>query len=182
MNKSICFAYFADGKWIGWYGGTFGGVSPNPKVYSDLEHMRPVIQKNLTSKIAKINTSSLDAEIGTLTGIPAISLFGFCSEDLLRGKEIELRVVECPEYDGPNQDFDSDKYQIEIEEHSKLWTAYQAEHNIPDYPSLERKEGHNVFLASHPFPKCNNWIYCDYAKVIEWAKYEPTEFIETITP
>jgi len=182
MKKSICFAYFADGKWIGWYGGTFGSVSSNPKIYSDLEHMRPVIQKNLSSKIAKINATSFDVEKESTTGLAAINLLTFDGEELLRGKEIELKVVECPEYDGPNPDFDNVKHQADIEVHSKLWAEYQHEHNIPDYPSVERRDGYNLFIQQHPHPKCDHWICCDYAKVKEWAKNEPIEFIETLKP
>ena len=58
MHKSVCFAYYADGKWIGWYGGTFGSVSDSPKVYGSYEGMYDTIQKNLTSKIRKINSTS----------------------------------------------------------------------------------------------------------------------------
>lgn len=40
----------------------------------------------------------------------------------------------------------------------------------------------NKYREEHPAPKCDNWIYADYAKVKEWAKNEPTEFIEIIKP
>ena len=62
MKKSVCFAYYADGKWIGWHGGTFGGVSNSPKVYSSFEGMRETIQKNLTHKINRINSTSFKEE------------------------------------------------------------------------------------------------------------------------
>ena len=44
-RKSICFAYFADGKFIGWYGGTFGPVSKIPNEPTEfLGTIKPEIQ------------------------------------------------------------------------------------------------------------------------------------------
>lgn len=179
MNKSICFAYYADGKWIGWYGGTFGGVSQSPKVYSDLERMRPIIQKNLTNKLRKINEASFAEQKEKVSGLAALSLLVFDSEELLRGKDVELRVVECPEYDGPNPNFDAEAYDVAMAEDKVRFEASEA-NKIPF--GVERLNAVKKYREEHPYPECNNWIYADYAKVKEWAKNEPTEFIETIKP
>jgi len=182
MKKSVCFAYYANGEWIGWYGGTFGSVSNSPKVYSSYEGMKDTIQKNLSSKLQKINSTSFDEEKTKVEGLAALSLFGFDSEEILRGKDIELRVVECPEYEGENPNFDSEKYKKESEEHADLWKQRVKELGLPDGFSLELVEAHEEFLKEHPRPRANDWISCDYSKVIEWAKNEPTEFIAVIKP
>ena len=179
MNKSICFAYYADGKWIGWYGGTFGGVSKSPKVYSDLEKMRPVIQKNLTTKLQKINETTFEKAKEGVTGLAALGLLVFDSEELLRGKDVELRVVECPEYDGPNPNFDAAAYDAAMDEDRKRFESSE----VSKMPiGIERLNAVKKYREEHPAPKCDNWIYADYAKVKEWAKNEPTEFIEIIKP
>jgi len=48
-------------------------------------------------------------------------------------------------------------------------------------PSRERTEAIKAFDLTNPKPKCDNWIYVDYALVSEWAKNEPTEFLAIIT-
>lgn len=178
--KSICFAYYADGKWIGWYGGTAGSVSSTPKVYSSLESMRPVITKNLTSKLKRIAESSFEEEKDRVTGLAALGLLIFDGEEQLRGKEIELKVVECPEYDGPNPDFDKVAHDIAWKKAHKEFE--EAAKELPEGPSLERLTFVKRWREEHPEPKSNDWIYADYQKVREWAKEEPTVFIETIKP
>ena len=181
--KSVCFAYFADGKFIGWYGGTFGPVSDSPKVYSSLESMRPTITKNLSNKLKTINETSFDEAKGTVTGIAAFGLLAFSCEDELRGKDVELRVVECPEYDGPNPDFDEEDYKKRSNEHTALVLEHLKSLGITgDGPSPERTRAVIEFTKLNPSPKCNNWTYCDYNKVIEWAKNVPTKFIDVIKP
>lgn len=182
MHKSVCFAYYADGKWIGWHGGTFGSVSDSPKVYSSYEGMYDTIQKNLTYKLNRINTTSYEEEKTKVEGLAALSLLVFDSEDELRGKEIEVRGVQCPEYEGENPDFDGEKYKREWDGHKELWNKKVKEFNIPDGSSILRTITHTEFLKEHPYPKSNHWICCDYSKVIEWAKNEPTEFIGVIKP
>jgi len=182
MKKSICFAYFADGKFIGWYGGTFGGVSKCPKIYPNTEHQKKVVAENLSYKIKKINSSSFDEakEKPENTGLAALGLLTFASEEKLRGKEIELRVVESPEYDGIDVNFDKEAYEkLKNEHHQKMKDA--GIFDIPA-PSYERSKAIDDFEKVNPRPKCNNWIYADYDKVEEWAKNEPTEFIDVIKP
>ena len=111
MNKSYGFAYYADGKWLGWYGGTFGTVSKTPKLYNDLDRVRPVLEKNLAHKLTKIKESTFEEARQTVKGLAALSLAYYDGEELLRGKEVELRAVECPHYDGPNPDFDRQKWE-----------------------------------------------------------------------
>jgi len=181
--KSVCFAYFADGKFIGWYGGTFGPVSDSPKVYSSLESMRATITKNLSHKLKKINETSFDEAKGTATGLAAFGLLEFSGEDELRGKDVELRVVECPEYDGPNPDFDEEEFDKLSKAHTVLVLEHLKSLGIStDGHSPERTKAVIDFTKLNPSPKSNNWIYCDYNKVIEWAKNEPTEFIDVIKP
>lgn len=182
-KKSFCFAYFADGKFIGWYADTSGSVRKNsPKLYSDLERMRPVIQKNLSHKLKAINTTSFEEakNSGEYKGLRAFALLKFDSEELLRGKDIELRVVECPEYDGPNPDFDKDAHEKLMDE----WRQRFEESGVKDIPgpSLHRSVAVDEYMKKDPMPRPNNWKYCDYQKVKAWAENEPTEFVEVIKP
>lgn len=179
MNKSICFAYYADGNFIGWYAGTFGGVRDYPKLYGNSERQLEIVKNNFTNKLKKINETSFDEAKKDLTGLAALKLLVFNNEDLLRGKDVELRVVECPEYDGPNPNFDKEAYETELKKHTELFNASEA-NALPI--GTERVKAVNKFLEEHPWPKCNNWLYADYAKVKEWAKNEPTEFITIIKP
>lgn len=179
-NKSIAFAYYADNKFIGWYADSFGSIRDCPKLYSNLEKMRPIITKNISYKLKKINESSFNEAKEKVTGLgAALGLASFDSEELLRGKNVELRAVECPEYDGPNPNFDRESYQAIVAEQK----AKMIEEGIYDIPaSKERTDRVDEFRTRFPSPKCDNWTYCDYAKVKEWAKTEPSEFIEVIKP
>lgn len=54
-ERCICFAYFTDDQFIGWYGDSMGSVVKNsPKIYPDTEKQKEVIRTNFTSKIKKI--------------------------------------------------------------------------------------------------------------------------------
>ncbi len=177
--KSICFAYFADGKFIGWYADSFGSIrKDSPKLYSNTELQIQTITNNFRLKLDKIGKTS---NLGSLVNGLDI-LDNSINQDkstLSQYKEIKLRIVECSEYDGMNPDFDKSKYEEEIAEHKQLMT----DAGIFDIhaPSKERTDAVNSFHEKHPRPKCDNWIYADYSKVKEWAKNEPTEFIGKIT-
>lgn len=175
-NSTIGFAYFVDGKFVGWWGDTFGSITRSPKLYTSSEKQFETIQKNFTTKMEKINRTSFDAEKDNVTGLAAISLAVFAGEDTLRGKSVELRVVECPIYQGPNPDFDKDEYRRLTDERRKQMET-DGVFNIPA-PSIERSEA----VAKYPEIPCNNWIYADYNKVNEWAANEPTEFVKVLKP
>lgn len=162
MDKSYCFAYYGDGKFLGWYADSFGSARANsPKLYSDLEKMLPTLTTNLTSKLTKINSSSFEEAKQKVTGlIGALGLAIFDSEDLLRGKDVELRAVECPYYDGPNLNYD--------EARAAAFEIAQLE--LPKEQRKRVEEGNDW------------WVYADYNKVRVWATNEPTEFVAVIKP
>lgn len=182
MKRSICYAYFIDGKFVGWYADSFGSVRPqSPKLYSDMEKQNPVILSSLRHKLNKINTSSFDQAKEKVTNVfQAIGLAGYDSEELLRGREVILKIVESPIYDGPNPDFDEEAYIALNEERRKEMKA-EGIFDIPA-PSKERVAAIEEFDTRHARPKADNWIYADYSKVKEWAATEPTVFLGEIDP
>lgn len=180
-RNPICFAYFADGKFIGWYGGTFGPVSTCPKIYSDSDEQLAVITKNFNNKIKSINETTAKDFLEKNDNIGgAISALKFSSEDLLRGKEVELRIVKCPYYDGPNPEFD----EVEFKRLNEARRACMTAEGIMDIPapSVERSKAVKLFKETHTEFEyaVNHWIYADYEKVKVWASEEPTEFLKTI--
>lgn len=100
QKKNICFAYFVEGRFVGWYADTFGSVRPTPKIYTYSDEQVEIVFTNCIHKLEKINTSSYEEQKEKVTGLRAIGLLYYDSEDILRGKEVELRVVECPFYVG----------------------------------------------------------------------------------
>jgi hypothetical protein len=175
-RKTICFAYFADDKFIGWYSDTFGSITPmSPKLYPDSQEMIDRIFSNFASKMKKINETSFDEAKEKVKGLQALSLAVFSGEELLKGSNATLRVVECPIYDGPNPDFDKEAYDALLDERK----AKMQEAGIFDIPapSSARSKAIDEFNEKNPRPACDNWIYADYSKVKEWASQEPTEFL-----
>jgi hypothetical protein len=153
MKKSVCFAYFGDGKFIGWYADTTGSVSQNaPKIYGYSPSQVEIIATNFRSKMKKLNVKSNLGSIVSGLEILDRSL-DYDSKILSQYQTVELRVVECSVYDGPNPNFDEVRH--------KNWSAYD---RTPFYE-----------------PGNLNWIYADYKKVNEWAMNVPTEFLEVIT-
>lgn len=176
-KKTICFAYFGDGKFIGWYSDTFGTVTKNsPKLYGYSSERLETIKNNLNYSLSKLKSKS---ELAQKTGLGILSILdaGINSnrEDLSQYKNIELRVVECPYYDGPNPEFDKTVYTKMLDERKKQMT----EEGIFDIvaPSKARTDAIDEFNQRNPTPKCNNWIYANYTLVKEWALNEPTEFL-----
>jgi len=154
-RKSICFAYFGDGKFLGWYADSFGSIrESSPKIYGNSKEQIETITKNFNYKLSKIDGEYTLSKRHPAFGLIDNSLEGD-SKILYPCKRVELKIVECPIYDGPNPDFDKEAYKKAVDE----W----------------RPTDH-----SSPRPRCNNWIYADYDKVKEWAKNEPTEFIGEI--
>lgn len=185
MEKhSYAFAYFADGQFIGWYADSFGSVRKAPKLYTDLERMIPVLTSNLTHKMSKINSTSFDEEKDKVVGLQALSLATFDSEEQLRGRQIELRAVICPVYDGPNPDFNEESYQDAVHVRSEKLKRFLTENGVDPQSgaSSERTKLVDLFNHENPNIQCDNWIYADFSKVKEWALNEPTEFVAVLKP
>lgn len=183
MRKSVCFAYFGDGTFLGWYADTAGSVRPNsPKVYGYTDDQLAVLERNFHSKLSRLNEKS---ELAEKTGQPGLKLLDDSlnadKENLSRYKAVELRAVECPFYDGPNPNFDEVAHKKLVDEWSAKWKKREEELKLPEGVSLERFNAVKEFEKENPFPRANNWVYCDYSKVSEWAKNEPTQFLKTFT-
>lgn len=159
-RKTVCFAYFGDGKFLGWYADTCGSVRKNsPKLYGYTEDQVETIKNNFRNNLSDLNEKS---DLGNF--VHGLSLMDKSlnedKEELSKYSSVELRVVECPYYDGPNPNYDDAKYVAWVEN--------------------ERSEKGNDFKFADCPTELNHWLYCDYAKVKEWASVEPTEFLETI--
>lgn len=183
QQQSVCFAYFGDNKFLGWYSDTSGSISANsPKVYSYLDSMLPVITKNFRNKFSRVvNPINFEHEpTGNAVNLVLGILDAGNKDDLqlLADYEtIELRAVGCPVYDGPNPDFDKVAYEQLCDEHTALFNST----GINELSGIERFNAVQEFNKTTPHPKANNWIFADYTKVQEWALNEPTEFLTVIT-
>lgn len=102
QRNTYCLAYYGDGEWLGWYYGTWGTVSDTPKLYTNLEGVQTTVVKNFYRKLNKVNTSCFEDEKEKVHGLAALALLVFSSQDLLKGKKVELRLVEAPFYEGQN--------------------------------------------------------------------------------
>ena len=176
--KTIAFAYFANDEFLGWYGGTFGSVASTPKLYGNSEHQLETIEKNFKYKLKRVNESSFKEEKNKTKNVfQAISLFGFDGEELLRGKDVELRLVESPEYSGPNPDFDEVAWEKYRKARRKVFKKESS--HLSNGFSKERNEFVKEFNKRHPElnKRPNNWVYPDYEKVNEWALKTPTKFL-----
>lgn len=193
MKQSICFAYYADGKWIGWYADSSGSVRDWPKVYGFTEPQMDIVKENFRHKIKEINIESYkqnhekfmekqkNNELGPGEAIHQVAKLALHdSEKLLTGKDVELRIVECPIYDGPNPDFDKEAYTKDMLEYVNKMKE-EGIFNIPA-PSAARRAAIEEFGSRNPRPKCNNWIYAKFEEIKEWAKTEPVHFIGVIKP
>jgi hypothetical protein len=152
MRKTVCFAYFGDGNFLGWYSDSFGTLTKHsPKLYGYSQEQVEVVAGNFRYKLQKLkedwNLRRLNPGLAILDASIASD-----AKTLADFKEVKLCVVECPVFDGPNENFD--------EECHKNWRVY------------DRK----------PFyePENRDWIYADYQLVKGWAMSAPTEFLEVI--
>lgn len=184
-RKTICFAYFADGKFIGWHSDTFGTITlSSPKIYGYSERQVDIVRKNFIHKVNKAKGLQEDDFLSkvskVITSVNPIAGALMIEEKspLSQYNEIELRIVECPIYDGPNPDFNEQAYDKLMEERKQKMTE-EGVLAIPA-PSKERTEAVRLFDEKYGKVKCDNWIYADYKQVKEWAIKEPTVFIETI--
>ncbi len=162
-RKNICFAYFADGKFIGWYADSAGSIRENsPKIYGHSEEQISVITENFRYKLSKLSTPSVLADY---VGLPGLGLLDNSlnadKTNLSQYNDIQLKITECPHYDGPNPNFDKEKY--------------------AEWLNAEKAMNGDNFRYSNCPKELENWIYADYNKVKEWASIEPTKFIGIIT-
>lgn len=187
MEKRNCvaFAYFADGKFIGWYADSFGSIRNCPKIYDNTDRQKGIITSNFTAKVRKAKglqeddfLSNAAKTIGKYNAVGA-ALMTETKSELSGYTDIELRIVECPIYDGPNPDFDKEANMKAYEAHLALFNASGIPEKYPT-PGIDRYKAVQEFNKEHPYPKSNNWIYADYEEVKKWAANEPTEFIGTI--
>lgn len=162
-HKTICFAYFGDGIFIGWYSDSFGTITSNrPKLYTYSKNQITTVKGNFIYGLSQIKERS---DFVQITGSSNLALLdngiNKNRKDLSQYKDVELRIVECPYYDGVNPNYDEEKY--------KEWKE--------DYKA---KNNGNIRYADCP-KELESWIYADRTKVREWAEKEPTEFIEVVT-
>ena len=184
-EKTICFAYFGDNEFLGWYADTFGSIRSSPKLYGDSKEQTDIISKGFRYKLEKarkaekLRAEEIIEEANPFAG--AILSSGLRGDEaiLIKYKDIELRIVECPYYDGPNPSYDSEAFKKAYDEHRKK----MKEAGIFDIPapSKERIDAIEEFEKTNPRPESDSWTYADYSKVERWAKNEPTNFIGKIT-
>ncbi len=160
-NKTIGFAYFGDGVFIGWYSDSFGTITSNrPKLYNYSTNQIATVKGNFIYGLSQIKKNYGSSEKKEADNV-VDAILHINRKDLSQYKNVELRIVECPYYDGVNPNYDEEKY--------KEWKE--------DYKA---KNNGNIRYADCP-KELESWIYADRTKVREWAEKEPTEFIEVVT-
>jgi len=105
--RTICYAYYGDNKFLGWHADSFGSIRENsPKLYRNSKEQNEIISKSFKYKIAKIKEkSNISSRNASLIGLKIIDeSINKDAFNLSQYKQIELRSVECPYYDGPNSD------------------------------------------------------------------------------
>ena len=162
-RECICFAYFVEGVFVGWYGDTFGSVSTVPKIYTNTPEMIRRIQDNFQHKIKLLMRE------GDLKGFRALYSQG---KEKLKGK-IELKAVMCPVYDGPNPDFDKEDYERRLNEQN----AHMQSVGVFDKQGIDRIDATDQYYISNPKVRPDNWIYADYEQIKQFAQTTPTSFI-----
>jgi hypothetical protein len=185
-NNSVAFAYFKEGKFLGWYADTFGSLRDCPKLYSNTDSQSAVIEKNFQRKLRKVNETSFDeAKTKTRGVLDAFDLFTYDSEDKLRGSDVELRQVQTPFYDGENPNFSRKVEKKFRKKHYDLYHTWCKEFGLDpgkekgDNFGIGLVENFKTFEKTYPRKHGKNWLYADYKEVREWAELEPTEFLKT---
>lgn len=181
-SKTICFAYFGDGQFLGWYADTFGSIRPeSPKLYGDSLEMVEQITASFRRRVAEMKAPKEEGQEEGPKHMVAALIANSTDNDkdeLRKYQSVELRIVECPYYDGPNPDFDKAAHELALEEYRKGMEKAGI-FEIPG-PSIERSAAVNEYHRKYPRPKADNWIYCDYTLVKAWAATPPTEFLAII--
>ena len=180
-RKCVGFAYYVDDLFIGWYSDSFGTVGKCPKLYGNSEAQLSTIKTNFNFKMTRINETSFSKELANIPEdgqphIEALKLLIFTNEKALKGRKVELRMVACPLYDGPNPDFDREAWKKVIESLAEL----KREAGIYELPagSMKRMIALQLFEKTNPEPKYNGWIYATAEETKLWAAIEPTEFLK----
>lgn len=179
-RQTVCFAYFANGHFIGWYSDSFGTITKcNPKIYRYDKEQVETIRSNFRAKLrgaAQVIAESI-GKVNPAGGGIMMASFNADTEQLSRYRHVELRAVACPHYDGPDPDFDRDTYLKKCDE----WHEAFRKTPIFKFPqSTLRMHAMKRYEESHPMPAPSRWIYADRALVNEWASKEPVEFLEVI--
>lgn len=99
-QEFICFAYYVDDRFVGWYADTFGSVRKTPKVYPNTQEQRDIIERNFRLKIQAIRTSTFEKERERIRhdgigGVFALQMFD-SAKVLNKGDIVELKIVRCP--------------------------------------------------------------------------------------
>lgn len=189
-RNCICFAYYGNGVFLGWYSDSFGTITANkPKVYGYSKEQIKTIKTNFSAKVRRSRDGSddfcsaigrviapLNEKAGSLLTIHSLAE----KTKIEEYTDIELRVVECPEYSGPNPDYDEKEYSTLLEEEKQKMINF----GIPDGNpyKCEDKDLVERYYDIFGRVKYNNWLYPDYEIVKEWASQPPTEFLKTIKP
>ena len=179
-KKCICFAYYANDVFIGWYADTWGTVSANsPKIYGYSKEQLDKIRSSVIKKLQLINTSDYEKLKGNATTLAdTLSLAQFSSQEILKNKKIRLKVVECPFYEGHNPNYNQEEFEKLIEQEYKLMCdegVFETENNSP-----ERIAAIKAFIKKYGKVKSNHWITPDYNEVRNWASQEPKDFLTII--
>ena len=182
-RKCVCFAYIVDDMFIGWYSDSFGTIGQYPKIYGDSDAQTSTIKTNFNFKMTKINETSFSKDLAKspengLQNLKALRFLIFSNEKVLKGRKVELKMVECPYYDGPNPEFDRAAWKKQTDDRHEL----AREKGVYEFPAGTMKSMllHAAFDKEYPEPKYNSWIYADTALVTPWALVEPTEFLKVI--
>ena len=180
-RECVCFAYFVDDLFIGWYSDSFGTIGKQPKIYGNSKEQLSTVKTNFDYKMQRINETSFSSELAKIPNdgkehVEVLRLIIFQDEKALKGRNVELRMVVCPVYDGPNLDFDREAWKKVIEYQIELKRSL----GIYDIPAgtMKRMQALQSFEKENPEPKYNGWIYADSALSASWAAIEPTKFVK----
>lgn len=170
MKKCVCLAYYGDNRFLGWYGDSFGTITKCPKIYSFTLRQLTVIHNNFKYKLSKIyQPANIGTKINPDAGIILDKSLDKDSNILKDFKEISLRIIECPFYDGTNPNFNTAKYNEEL----SLRKDTISKLGINNLIGNERIIAIETFNKLYPTIKCDNYIYADYKQVNDWAQNEP---------
>ena len=182
-RECICLAYYVDDVFVGWYGDSFGSICKYPKIYGNSEPQLSTIKTNFNYKMTKINETSFNKDLAKIpedseNPVEVLRFLVFQDEKTLKGRKVELKVVACPVYDGPNPDFDEVAYNTERDKRIEELRAL----GVYDLPagSMKRIIALNAYDKEHPMPVRNSWIYAKAEEIGLWAAIEPTEFLKII--
>jgi len=188
MEKTICFAYYGDGEFIGWRTDTSGGIGKIPKLYSGSFETKENIFESFLKKMKIINEISYEKALDEINKLQAIGksneqviikslrLLAYTGhETLSKYKKVELRLIECPIYDGPNEDFDRDLYENFINAHRKIYDEFLSKKGLKD--DVHSK---NRFRETYGRFRPKWWIYADFNKLEKWASKAPENYLQTV--